>query len=258
MSKPTTLPIWATDTTLATGSESGLSTKLEPSLGVKQQGSIPGEEAPGRWYNWLLNNIYSWCVYLNGLGTDAQFLATNFAFTGNNTHTGTELLSGAVTVANDVVYSAAKVRKVVVPVGEYASSAWVYDNGTASFLSVVPHWYSGSTAVDTPITCQVTTLPVGATLTDVRVAVQCGAAGQASVQVVLMHLNENTGVTTMTDLGTGPTNTTSGTEIITKSSLSQVIGTGDSVLIVLHSGVSTGAALYGTSVTYTETRATGS
>jgi hypothetical protein len=96
MAKPVTLPVWGTDTNLATGTESGQTVKLEPSLGVKQQGFVPGKYAPARWYNWLLNLIYTWVVYLDGLATDAQFLASNFAFTGANTHAGAETFNGTV------------------------------------------------------------------------------------------------------------------------------------------------------------------
>lgn len=88
MAKPVTLPTWATDANLSSGTESGSSTKLEPSAGVKAQGFVPGAAAPARHYNWLLNLIYEWVAYLNGLATDAQFLGTVWSWTNRHIWSG--------------------------------------------------------------------------------------------------------------------------------------------------------------------------
>jgi hypothetical protein len=70
VAKPSSLPVWATDSLLASGTQSGQTTKLTPSAGEQAQGAVPGTAAVGRFMNWVLNLLYQWVVYLNLSGTD--------------------------------------------------------------------------------------------------------------------------------------------------------------------------------------------
>ena len=70
MSKPTNLPAWATD-----GTEI-----IEPSAGKKAKGHISGEQPIPQYVNWLLNLIYQWLLWLNGLfGSDGSLTLDNNA-----------------------------------------------------------------------------------------------------------------------------------------------------------------------------------
>lgn len=61
---PTSNPTWATDTTVATGPEVGLPTKVTPSDGVRQQGFLSGQGVPARTVNGQLGAIGTWIQYL--------------------------------------------------------------------------------------------------------------------------------------------------------------------------------------------------
>ena len=87
MAKPSTTPSWGTDTNFATGTESGTPVKVEPSSGYKAQGFIPGGYAVSPYLNWFMNLVFQWCTYLDGLNTDAQFLALTWAWTAAHTFT---------------------------------------------------------------------------------------------------------------------------------------------------------------------------
>lgn len=55
MSKPATLPRWATD----------VGTTVEPFAGHKNTGWAELERPPAKYFNWLFNTIYSWLVYFD-------------------------------------------------------------------------------------------------------------------------------------------------------------------------------------------------
>jgi hypothetical protein len=60
-------PTWATDETFASGSQTGETTRLEPSAGVKAQGIIPDRTAAARRHNWLLGSICDYLQYLSAM-----------------------------------------------------------------------------------------------------------------------------------------------------------------------------------------------
>lgn len=64
--KPTDLPIWATDTTFTNGDYVGEPTKIEPALGKQQEGWIPKEKPAPEIQNWWQNLTYQWCVWVDG------------------------------------------------------------------------------------------------------------------------------------------------------------------------------------------------
>jgi len=63
MPKPAQLPRWAT----------GVSAKVtpEPTEGKKDLGWVSAEKPPEAYWNWLLNRIYLWCVYLDTITNEA-------------------------------------------------------------------------------------------------------------------------------------------------------------------------------------------
>jgi hypothetical protein len=91
MSRPDTLPEWATDTNFAAGSEdwSATPTKVEPSAGKKATGQVPESAFPAPEYNWLLNNFSEWIDFLD---RERTALIIHDHFTGSAI--GTETWNG--------------------------------------------------------------------------------------------------------------------------------------------------------------------
>lgn len=93
----TTTTTWADNANIASGPQSGSTTKLEPSDGYKQAGAVPGRSIPGRYMNWLFNKIVAWCYYVGDLHNQTQFLNKSYAWI-----TGTHSFATATTFASDV------------------------------------------------------------------------------------------------------------------------------------------------------------
>jgi hypothetical protein len=86
MARPTgTLPTFATDTNFTGGGENGLAVKAEPAGAVLAQGHRSDLAWAARYENWWKNKVGAFISYLNGLATDAEFLANDFAWTGDHT-----------------------------------------------------------------------------------------------------------------------------------------------------------------------------
>jgi len=87
MAKPVVLPEWATDPTYTTSpssGENGTPPFTTPAAGYKEQGFVPGLTFVSQYTNWFMYYVYKWCVYLDGLTSDAQFLATSWYWTGTH------------------------------------------------------------------------------------------------------------------------------------------------------------------------------
>lgn len=67
MSRPDTLPEWATDSSFTAPGEDwdGQPTKVEPSAGKKATGQVPETAFPSPEYNWLLGNLSDWVTYFD-------------------------------------------------------------------------------------------------------------------------------------------------------------------------------------------------
>jgi hypothetical protein len=276
MAKPVTLPLWATDTTNTTigAVENGQTVKLEPSTGVKQQGWIAGEEAPARWMNWLLNNIYTWAVYLDGLATDAQFLANDFNFTGDNSFTGTSLFLGYTEVpgmvsngnvaingtlfintgtlqlnAGDGVFGSAKTRTKMAPLQQ--SLYWNRDeNGEAGCII-----NGGGTGIELP-------MPGGATLTDVKVSCFQGTTAATPMNAqVFLHAPNGSSPNTRTAQGSvAACATGAGNYELDPSFTPFVVADGNRAFVRIYAADTAStqpSIVLRVSYTYTETRATG-
>ncbi len=79
---------WASNANIASGPQSGQTTKNDPGLATRQAGAVPGRGIVGRTMNWLLNQFYLWCVYVNDLHNSVDFLNKNYTFTGNHVFNG--------------------------------------------------------------------------------------------------------------------------------------------------------------------------
>lgn len=60
--KPSELPEWAT----------GAADIVDPLLAEKQAGWTEGYEPPSQWFNWWMNLVYTWCVWLDAFETTAH------------------------------------------------------------------------------------------------------------------------------------------------------------------------------------------
>lgn len=58
------IPTWATDSTYASGVDTGLATRVEPTSGEKASGAIRKQHPPARKWNWLLGMICDWLGYV--------------------------------------------------------------------------------------------------------------------------------------------------------------------------------------------------
>lgn len=83
MSKPTNLAAWG-----------ATATKVEPSTGVKSAGWAPNQRPPAQWFNWWMNAVALWMVWLDA------FESTAHSWTANQTWSG-----GAEIIAEDAIFS---------------------------------------------------------------------------------------------------------------------------------------------------------
>jgi hypothetical protein len=204
--KPSTLPLWATDTNLASGSQSGQTTKLEPSLGYKQQGSVPGKSAPGRYMNWLFNLIYSWCVYLDDLHNSSGFLSQSYTWlTGVHRFTnGVRAAGVSLEGANEVVYTdasgvaAPKTRSTLLRLDDACGNSNLGLNWSRAGAGNI---YAAGTSDSTPVQIR---LPQGAVINSVRAWVDDGGSGTISMSVYAVSRNPVSGAISLgSPLGSG-------------------------------------------------------
>lgn len=248
MSKPASLPTWATDTNIASGSETGTPTKVEPSSGYKTQGLVPGLNFIGPYFNWLLNLVYQWCAYLDALPSETAFVGANFAWTG--THT----------TVNELGYPSAKTRTkllspsacVLLPNGgdaKISSDSVVQLKGDGALFSAGASW-----ALD---------VPSGATITGVRAGVREQNSNGAMILQVWKQapdMDASPGAGTLTVLDDATVATGNAAQVLTTSFSEVTASATNQYYLTIFGGVgsSTFDEIYWVEITYTETRATGS
>lgn len=66
MTIPADLPKWATDANFTNGPDVGTPTKVEPTLGVKEEGFVGGSSLPSQRLNYLVNQLSAWTRVLAG------------------------------------------------------------------------------------------------------------------------------------------------------------------------------------------------
>ncbi len=104
--KPTSLPVWATDSNAAIA---------EPSVAKKGKGWEFAEKPPHEWFNWWMNNVYTWVGYVSeldasdlpathgGATTTTQAAITDLGTRLGSAQTGIDtLVSWATTAQNSL------------------------------------------------------------------------------------------------------------------------------------------------------------
>lgn len=94
MAKPTNLALWATNVNYPATADP---IKVEPGAGVKAAGWAPQQRPPAQWWNWWMNAVYLWMVWLDAFEstahtwTAAQVFAVEVNFAGIVNFNGTDL-----------------------------------------------------------------------------------------------------------------------------------------------------------------------
>jgi hypothetical protein len=101
MAKPLSTTTWATDTNIASGTETGTPTKVDPGAGYRAQGGVPGLAFIAPYWNYVVNLLCQWMVYLDGITTDSQFLGSLFAWTGIHTFTPSTAATDGLTATGN-------------------------------------------------------------------------------------------------------------------------------------------------------------
>lgn len=235
MAKPGTVPTWATDTNIATGTETGTPTKVAPSAGFVAQGLVPGDTFVGPYFNYLLNLITTWIAYLNLSGTDEITYA--------NTRTRTVLIpasAGYNSTTAVFAYPAADSR------------GWVASNDEGIVQSD-PLATGGTSYLNVPLK-----LPQGAVLTGVRAAVFSAGSPFLTMKVTRSAFNTATsGASVATNLGTDTA--VAGADLLAITGLSETVSASNNLTVGFTSTNTAGGDIVRwIEVTYTETRASGS
>lgn len=86
MTRPSSVPLWATDTNYTGGPAVGTPTKTAPSVGLKAQGWDPADEPGAQNFNYQLNLLGQWADWLNSI---ALVKSGEQKLTGSGTYTPT-------------------------------------------------------------------------------------------------------------------------------------------------------------------------
>lgn len=112
MAKPTQLPRWANGGTAVV--------TPEPSEGQKDTGWLVSQKPPRNYFNWWMLRVYQWCVYLDGLTSEALTWASKHTFSAGLAS------SVAPSAATDVVRKTELDAQFVAPIALSAFGAgWV-------------------------------------------------------------------------------------------------------------------------------------
>lgn len=221
---------WATNANIASGPQSGSTTKLDPGLSYRQAGAVPGRTAPGRYLNFWFNQIYLWCVYLGDLHNSSGFLSQSYTWV-----TGSHIFStitkfvdnvfssgGYVMTTLDFLYCNAagsptvKVHTTCASLGSAGpTAAWVANTGVLLSLTA-------SSSISIPLNGL---LRSGSSITKVRVAyLNSGTAGVAPSFVLRSRTISGSTATaaTLASAGSGG----SGAQAGTTSNAAQIMSTG--------------------------------
>lgn len=95
MSKPTTLPEWATG---------GGASVVEPLLAEKQLGWVASTKPPASWFNWILLTIYNWIVWLDAFENTAHTWSALQTFTGGLTVSSAATFNAAAHFADAATF----------------------------------------------------------------------------------------------------------------------------------------------------------
>lgn len=242
--KPSTVPDWASDTNYSSGPQVGLSTKLAPSSGYRNQGCVPEKSAPGRFMNWLFNLFSIWCAYLDDLHNSADFLNKSYTWlTGVHRFTNGLRAAGiSLEGATEVVYTdaagvaAPKARSTLLHLNEACCDS---NNGARWSRAGAGNIYPINTGDGSPVSIR---LPQGAVLQSVRAWVVPGASAAISMSVYAVSRDPVTGAIAVgSALGTGGTQVSSGAALqaLQAASINATIDNTDTTYEVIFNANST-------------------
>lgn len=149
MPKPASLPVWATDANFAAPGKpwDGTPTKVSISAGRQAAGWAPVDAPPAQHLNWMLNLIYLWLAWLNGIfGADDSLQVSTVYETDpqEHGHHASAWIASAATggTYNGSIWTFAGVSALSSPMtylrpGDHITGiTWVYDRGGAGTVSV--------------------------------------------------------------------------------------------------------------------------
>lgn len=219
---------WATDANFSSGDASGTPTKVNPT-GIKSQGWRPGDALGfvAAWANYIYNQFYLWCVYLNDLHNSAEFLNKSYTwltgmhrFTGGMRSAGIGLESGDLNYTDTAGAASARSRNKHVGLELFTGSS----QGAAQWSRGAS---AGIYAVGTAGSFATLDLPQGAILQSVNVwATDGGGAATISLYVYKVSRNRASGATALGSALDGGAKTTSGAgtlEFLTADTLAETV-----------------------------------
>ncbi len=128
--RPTVSPAFATAATFTSGTESGLTPRLDPGSGIKAQGIYPNRRMPARWFNWLLGLAGDWIQYLDEKTTWA-FSVKGFGAIGSSLVNDQPAIQAAIDAC-----AAAGGGFVYLPAGAYRIDSGLTTPKTVNLIGV--------------------------------------------------------------------------------------------------------------------------
>jgi hypothetical protein len=187
---------WASDLNYSSGDESGLSTKAEPSAGLKAQGHVPGFAFRSAHDNWFKYGVHQWINYLNNIHAETDFTGQDIAWGGSYTLVSRARMQYATAQLHTRGASA-----VGLVAGRYFSSGDVAVVGNT--LPAGPLYLSGQVDSAYLVLPLNSLLRHGAAIDSLALGVKPGAGRSpgSRMAMALYSVNNTTGA--LTDLTTG-------------------------------------------------------
>lgn len=154
MTKPSTLPTWATDSTLSGGPQVGQATRLDPGSGIRAQGLYQGRKVPARILGWMLGTIGDWLGWFDGVVTAQQLRCWDVAPIdplAASPSVNSFLLPFVPAGAASAIGIPATVQRLIAQVGNYTSGS---GHSEMSVLADMPNeiWAASDTGF-APFSC---------------------------------------------------------------------------------------------------------
>lgn len=167
-SKPTDLPVWATDTNYPAGAEAWSATpiKVEPLSGDQAAGWTPRQKPPAQTLNWWQNLVYLWTAFLD----------TQWDTDGNLT---LDTDAGIILSGDGEIYHDTKTLVIPAIAGSTGDHVQAFTasgaTGAVSFSAGV-QWFI-------PII-----LPVGKRITEIRMRTDCDDGSAVTMELYIKRL----------------------------------------------------------------------
>lgn len=166
---------------------------VEPSGWKKITGWLYGESPPANIANWVLNNIYTWCQYIDTLfdnaitWTAAHIFSSTVQVNGHATFNGNIIAGGNIQLAGDLTFPSAKTEEFIIAASNFSGTAGATMNvpaaGGAPYLS-----NSTGSGQNPVLTAQFFATP-GATITGLQILGDAtGGTGPGSARIDQIYL----------------------------------------------------------------------